>query len=227
MLGDGSAAISFDYRYRAVNAIWTSVYTTHPDGTITVDNSFKCNDKNLPVIPRVGMRMSLPGNYDQMTYYGRGPWENYIDRKTSCFIDEYTMPVSDNYEPYIRPQENGHRTDTRWVALENKSGIGLLVVGKTPFEFNASIYPLETFDSGEWRDDGATRPANPMQRHRSDVKRGDSVDLFIDACMMGLGGDDSWGQKPHDKYMIKPADMQPLRYSFTLVPVVGDRKQRL
>lgn len=226
-LADGSVQVSFDYRYRRANSVWSAVYTARPDGTIQIDNEFKCNDPDMPVIPRVGMRMTVPGAYDTMTYYGRGPEENYVDRKTASFIDEYTMPVGDNYEPYVRPQENGHRTDTQWAAFENASGAGLMVVGNTPFEWNASIYPLETFDSGEWRDDGATRPANPEQRHTDNVKKGETIDLFIDARMMGLGGDDSWGQKPHEKYMIKPADMHPLRYSFTLVPLAGDRKQRL
>lgn len=217
-LDNGCVEIACDYEYRDADARWNATYTVRPDGVITIDNTLLCRDPETPVLPRAGMRMQLPGRYSTLKYYGRGPWENYTDRKTSTFVDLYTLPVSEMYEPNVRPQENNHRTDTRWLALESPSGAGLLVVGAEPFEFNASNYPLETLDSGDFRDDGQKRPANPAQRHLCDAKPQNLVDLFIDAKMMGIGGDNSWELPPHDEYLLKAADCAPLRYSFSLVP---------
>ena len=150
------------------------------------------------MIPRVGLRMQLPGDFTKLEYYGRGPGENYIDRRTSCFIGKYQTEIADLNEPYVRPQENNHRTDISWLALSGENT--LLIVADSLLEFNVSNYPLESLDSGEHRDDGRQRPENPRQRHNCDPKPANLVDLFIDYRMMGVGGDDSWGAKPHKAY---------------------------
>ncbi len=243
-LANGSVAVSCEYDYRNTNSVWKSVYTVRPDGAVTVDNTFFCYNEKAPAIPRIGMRMQLPASLDQLTYYGRGPWDNYVDRKTSTFVDLYTIPVKDMYEAHVRPQENSHHTDTQWLSLTSKSGQGLKVIatpaegvevadGPAVFEFNASNYLLETFDSGRHRDDDEQRPVNPQQRHQNHAVPTTSpaapagttplVDLFIDARMMGLGGDNSWGARPLNKYMLQPADFtpaKPLRFAFTLLPTL-------
>ena len=110
------------------------------DGVINVDNTFTVNNKDVPAIPRIGLRMQMPVDFTDLTYYGRGPWENYQDRKTSCFVGEYSCRVADMFEPYIRPQENSHRTDVIWFSLSDKKGKGLLVVADDKLEMNVSNY---------------------------------------------------------------------------------------
>lgn len=140
------------------------------------------------MIPRVGLRMQLSDALTTLTYYGRGPKENYSDRRTSQFVGEYSTPVKDLYEPYVRPQENNHRTDIYWCALTYKSQEGLLFVADKTFELNASNYPLESLDSGDTIDNGAPRTDKTNHRHLTDPKPEKLVDLFIDYRMMGVGG---------------------------------------
>lgn len=98
-----------------------------------------------PMIPRVGLRMQLQETFTDLTYYGRGSKENYRDRRTSQFIGEYTIPLKDMYEPYVRPQENNHRTDIYWCALTDKTQRGLLLIADRTFELNASNYPWKVW----------------------------------------------------------------------------------
>ncbi len=213
---DNTVRVVCQYSYSQTQSDWEIAYTIFGNGVIKVDNTFELNDPKAPMIPRVGLRMQLPGNFTHLEYYGRGPWENYIDRRTSCFIGRYQCEIDDLYEPYVRPQENNHRTDVSWLALSGKNT--LLIVADSLLEFNASNYPLETFDSGESRDDGRQRPENPQQRHNCDPKPANMVDLFIDYRMMGVGGDNSWGAKPHKAYQISPAAGK-ISYGFSLIPL--------
>ncbi|HIZ27498.1 MAG TPA: DUF4981 domain-containing protein [Candidatus Barnesiella merdipullorum] len=216
--GDGNhPRIITRYAYAQTGAEWTTTYTLLGNGVIKVDNTLTFDNPRAPMIPRVGLRMQLPSSFTHLEYYGRGPWENYIDRRTSCFVGRYQAEIADLYEPYVRPQENNHRTDVSWLALSGDPG-KLLIVADSLVEFNASNYTLESLDSGNSRDDGRQRPENPQQRHCCDPKPAQLVDLFIDYRMMGLGGDDSWGAKPHKRYQINPAD-GTITYGFTLVPL--------
>lgn len=217
---NSACEIHCTYSYVQPGADWTTIYKIYENGVIRIDNSLVITNPDAPMIPRVGLRMQLPVNFETLTYYGRGPWENYQDRKTSCFIDKYTLNVKDLYEPYVRPQENNHRTDIQWFALTNKKGAGLLVVPDKTIEMNVSNYPLEMLDSGDSRDDGRYRPAVPKQRHSIDAQPQNLMDVFIDYKMMGLGGDNSWGFRPHKKYQIDPA-ADRISYGFALVPFSG------
>ncbi len=212
---DKSVCVVSRYTYPSTQTEWEITYTLYGNGVIKVDNLLNVADANAPSIPRIGLRMQMPDSFTALEYYGRGPWENYIDRKTSCFIGRYTANVADLYEPYVRPQENNHRTDVSWFALSGQQG-GLLVVADSLLEFNASNYTLESLDSGDARDDGRQRPATPTQRHYCDPKPAGLVDLFIDYRMMGLGGDDSWGARPLKKYQITPGSYS---YGFALIPL--------
>lgn len=205
------------YLYPQTRSEWEISYTIFGNGVIKVDNTFEVSDLQAPMIPRVGLRMQLPDSFTRLEYYGRGPWENYIDRRTSCFIGRYEANIADLYEPYVRPQENNHRTDVSWFALTGKKN-ALLIVADSLLEFNVSNYPLESFDSGERRDDGRQRPENPQQRHNCDPKPAELVDLFIDYRMMGVGGDHSWGAQPHEEYQINLAPGK-ISYGFSLIPL--------
>ena len=152
------------------------------------------------------MNFILPKEYDHVKWYGRGPHENYQDRKESAFIGIYEASVSDLYFPYIRPQENGYRTENRWVELTNASGKGLKFTGLPLVSFSAHHNYISDFDPG----------MRKQQRHTIDIKPRDFISLNIDYKQTGVGGDNSWGAKPHEKYQLKP---QNYRYSFWIQPI--------
>ncbi len=214
--GDHSV-VSCTYEFPGTESHWDITYTIYENGIIKVDNKFVSTNEKTPMIPRVGLRMQLPIDFDNLTYYGRGPKENYRDRRTSQFYGEYKTNVKDNYEPYIRPQENNHRTDIRWCALTNKSGKGILFIADRTFELNASPYTLESFDSGDSIDNGDPVTDKTNHRHLTDPLPQKLIDLFIDYRMMGVGGDNSWGALPHEKYLIF-AGKEPITYGFSIVP---------
>lgn len=210
--------VTCTYRFPEADATWDITYKIYANGVIKVDNRFVSANEKTPMIPRIGLRMQMPVAFTTLTYYGRGPEENYRDRRTSQFIGEYSTPIKNMYEPYIRPQENNHRTDIYWCALTNKSGAGLLLVADRTFELNASNYPLETLDSGDDIHNAAPRTAETDHRHLTDPKPEKMVDLFVDYRMMGLGGDDSWGALAHEPYLIRTGVQNAVEYGFTLVP---------
>lgn len=182
-------------------------YSIYGNGEIKVDYSFKANKTDVSEIPRIGVVFRMPKEFDNLTYYGRGPWENYIDRNTAAFIGIYQSKVADQYVKYGRPQENGHKTDTRWLTLTNQSGLGFKIVANDrPIEFNALHYSTDDLDEGKKK----------TFRTPIDIKQRDFVEVHIDTKMMGVGGDDSWGSKPHKPYMFYTD--QTYTYSFTLSP---------
>ncbi len=208
------------YFLPAVSTRFESIYTIHPDGLVKVANTLYSAADEVD-IPRIGMRMELPRSYENMTYYGRGPWENYRDRKHSTFIDIYKTKVKDLYVPYIRPQENGNRTDVRWVALSNSKDDGLLVISDSykGLNINASHTPNADFDVTKGLDydkeKSRTKEIN-FSKHTTDIKPQNLTELFIDMNQRGLGGDDSWWSKPRQKNMSF-ADKKH-SYSFYLLP---------
>ncbi|MHB9054604.1 MAG: glycoside hydrolase family 2 TIM barrel-domain containing protein [Paludibacteraceae bacterium] len=209
--------VTCNYIYTQTNAKWNVIYSVNNDGSVHVENSFDASASELPLIPRIGMRVQLTKDFMNAEYYGRGPWENYSDRKTNTFIDRYKTPIMDNVTKYVLPQENGHHTDTKWLALTQKSGKGLLFVTDTEFEFNVSNYLLETVSNGEELNNGKPRGTYPPNKHLNDYKPSDKVDLFIDYRMQGVGGNNSWGAWPEEQYQIKPKST-PVSYSFTMIP---------
>jgi beta-galactosidase len=164
--------------------------------------------------------MQIPKEFDIMTWFGRGPHENYSDRKSSAKVDIYSGKVSDQNHPYIRPQESGNKTDVRWATFRNVAGDGLLVRGL--LSLNASHYLQEDYDHGFGEiKSGATGniKTTKQQRHSIDMVGRDLINLDIDLIQMGLGGEDSWWAQPLEKYQIKPKNYD---YSFTLMPIKSD-----
>ncbi len=213
-----TTTITAKYVYPSSNSIWEVTYTIYNDGTIRVDNTFDASESDTELIPRIGMRMQLPASVVNAEYYGRGPWGNYSDRKTSTFVDRYQSPVSEMVTKYVAPQENDHHTDTKWLALTQKSGRGLLFVADDNFEFNASNYLLETISKEETLNNDVSIGTAPLNKHTNDYKPSQLVDLFIDHSMQGVGGNNSWGALPLDEYLIKPAN-SPITFSFTIIPI--------
>ena len=213
-----TTSVSYKFSYPESESTWNVTYTIHNDGTIRVDNTFDASKSDMDLIPRIGMRMQLPFSVVNAEYYGRGPWGNYSDRKTSTFVDRYQSRIADMVTKHVAPQENAHHTDASWLALTQKSGKGLLFVADETFEFNASNYLLETISNGETLNNDAAVGTVPLNKHINAYKPSQLVDLFIDYRMQGVGGNNSWGQLPMEDYLIRPKTT-PVSYGFTIIPI--------
>ncbi|HET8656436.1 MAG TPA: glycoside hydrolase family 2 TIM barrel-domain containing protein [Longimicrobiaceae bacterium] len=193
-------------------ATFATTYTVLGTGDILVENDFRKSSPDLPELPRIGMNLVMPGDFEQMTWLGRGPFENYWDRKTAAEVGLYTSSVRDQYVPYIRPQENGNKTDVRWVALTDSTGVGLLAVGMPLLEVTAHNNLIDAFESPGA---GYIPRERSVNRHASDVKPRDLVSLDLDLHQMGVGGDNSWGAQTHEQYrLLAPS----YHYAFRLRP---------
>ena len=162
---------------------------------------FENEEKRLPELPRFGVTMELPIQFENVKWYGRGPHENYSDRKTSAFIGIYNNTITEQYHPYIRPQENGNKTENRWLTLTNSEGVGLKIIGQPLFDFSAQKFTTDDFDLG-----GFEKPF----KHTYDLIPKDFITLHVDFGQMGVGGDDSWGAHTHDEFKLfaKPYSIQ-------------------
>lgn len=186
----------------------TVTYTVYADGVIKTAFAFTPGSKALPEIPRLGMRMILQGEYDQMTWLGRGPQENYWDRKSGSDIDLYKASVWEQYHPYVRAQETANKSDVRWVALQNTSGEGVLVqTACQPLSVSAWNFPMESI---------YYIPSMTKHIHGGSIEKQDMVWLNVDSKQMGVGGDNTWGAQTHPEYTITPVAQE---YSFYLIPV--------
>jgi beta-galactosidase len=200
-------------------ATYSTIYSVYDNGEILVSNSFKKTDANLPEIVRMGMNLQMPRQYDQMSWFGRGPHESYWDRKTSALVSKYAGSVADQFQAYLRPQENGNKTDVRWVAITNASGKGLMFIGQPLVEATASHVIMEDLESPQ-RTDGRHREGEkPVNRHTIDVKFRDLTSVNIDFKQMGVGGDDSWGAVTHPEYRLTE---DTYSYSFMIKPLKGE-----
>ncbi|WP_094123125.1 beta-galactosidase small subunit [Hymenobacter coccineus] len=206
-VGEQTAAglpITVEYLLADLGVPYTVQYLVAPDGAVQVTAAIDMTGKQLPELPRFGMRLELPGRFGQLAYYGRGPWENYSDRYTASFLGTYRDSVRRQLTAnYIRPQESGYRTDVRWLTLSDAAGQGLRIEGAQPLCFSA--LPTRT----EFLDPGLTK----KQQHTNDVRSFDYVCLQIDLKQRGVGGDNSWGALPHDQYRL--LDKQ-YSYTYTL-----------
>ena len=181
-----------------VGADLTMTYTITTDGRIKVDMDYQPTATDIPLIPKFGMRMRLPADYTQINYYGRGPWENYPDRKNSAFLGIYEMPLKDYETEYIHPQDNGNRCDVRWFEIAGKTN-KLRIEGCQPLCIRA-------WDYGEEDLKGVSHP--------NEIRRGRFVNLNIDLNIHGVGGADTWGKRTLPQYTID--GNRPHHYSFIL-----------
>jgi len=200
----GPAEIEFRVRGRLpdVESANEIVYTVFGNAEVEIDNSFQPGEGELPELPRFGMQMTLPDAFETVTWYGRGPHESYWDRQAGAAVGVYTGTVDDQFFDYSEPQENGNKTDVRWVSLTRPDGVGIQAVGLQPLSVNALRYTTEAMETA---------------KHRYQMQRRDFVTLNLDLGQTGVGGDDSWGARPHPEYTL---EAQPYRYTFKLRPVV-------
>lgn len=184
------------------------VYTMFPSGVIKVD--YWLNVKpGLPNIPKVGMQTCINKNFTQIEYFGRGPMENYIDRRYGSDVGLYNQNIYDFVEPNVVPQENGNRTDLRWMYLSDpKTKDGLLIVADSLLSMSAWPYTEANIEGA---------------KHTNELKAADHITLNIDLVQMGVGGNDSWSDvaAPLEQYQVKA---QPYHYSFYIVPLNSKNK---
>lgn len=194
-------------------AKYESVYKVYGDREIEVVNNFKTIAEKLPEIPRMGMNLQLAREYENMQWLGRGPQENYCDRNTGALVGLYNGKVKDQYWAYIRPQENGNKTDVRWVAFTNNEGNGLLSIGSPLLSVSAHHNLMEDFESPVRTIGRIYDGKEVVNRHISDVKERNLVSVNLDYKQMGVGGDNSWGARTHKQYLITDKEYS---YSFRL-----------
>ena len=202
-----TATVTATYRMEEQDADLQTLYKITPDGKVQVTMHFTPGKKPLSEMPRLGMRMILPAEYEMMTWLGRGPQETYADRKTGALIGLYNATVWEQFHPYVRAQETANHCDVRWVALRNAAGEGLLVVGEEPLSVSAWNFPMEDIEY---------RPSQVERRHGGSILKKDIIWLNIDHQQMGVGGDNTWGAQVHPEYTITPHEW---KYSFTLQPL--------
>ncbi|GKQ35916.1 beta-galactosidase [Streptomyces sp. A012304] len=187
---------------------YTTTYTVFGNAEIKVDHTLHPGSASLPYIPEVGSILFLPARLEHIHYYGRGPEENHWDRNNATDVGLYSGTVTGQWTPYLRPQENGNKTDVRWVALTDRDGVGLLATGEPLLEVNASHFTPEDLSAGV--------------RHDYQLTPRKEVVLRLNHRQMGVGGDNSWGAHTHDEYKLF-AD-RDYAYTYRLRPLTDVRR---
>jgi beta-galactosidase len=181
-------------------------YTIDSDGKILVENDFVKKQGQHTMMPKFGNILVIANQYRNLAYYGRGPWENYVDRNYSSDIGIYSSTVDEQYFPYVRPQESGNKTDVRWIALTDKKGQGIRITGNVPFEFSALPYSIEDLDPEQERN----------QYHSGELNKRREVYLNVDFRQMGVAGIDSWWSLPLEQYRV---NYDSYNYKYIIEPV--------
>ena len=175
-------------------------------GAVKVTEDFKATEgAKVSDMFRFGMLLQMPYTMEKSNYYGRGPVENYSDRKDCMRIAIYSDEADNQYFPYIRPQESGTKSDIRWWKQTDATGLGLQVKSCTPFYASALHFDTEELDDGDEKE----------QRHSFDLKKSKYTNLFLDAAHMGVGGENSWGAWPLEKYRVHYGNKT---FNFVLIP---------
>lgn len=211
-LSDGVVRVVADLDCRAKKGVGykhTISYTVLGGGTVNLDNSLTPYGglNNLNKLPKLGLEMFVAAGFDNFTWLGRGPQESYRDRKTGAYVDVYRGRVAEQYEEYVRPQENGNKTDVRWAALTDNDGDGVLIVPENPLSVSVHHNTADEYD---------------VARHPTDIEPRDEIVLCIDTEHMGLGGA-SCGPRPLRKYRL---EAKPASFSLSLRPCGNDIPMR-
>jgi len=204
---DGLAVVRAKYDISVVSGKLAMTYRINNAGAIEVTESFEADpEAKVSNMFRFGVQMPMPKSFERVVYYGRGPVENYSDRKDSMPLGIYDQTVTEQFYPYIRPQENGTKSDIRWWRIVDASGRGLEVRAEEPFSASALHYRVSTLDDGPVKG----------QRHSGELDEDPVTNLLIDKAQMGLGCVNSWGAIPLSDYMLPYGDYS---FRFVLTPV--------
>jgi len=182
-----------------------TIYTVYGSGEILI-NYILIPDKDLPEIPRIGMQMQMPGEFSTMQWFGRGPQESYWDRKDGYAVGLYEENVYKPEHIYVRPQENGNKTDVRWASWTNSKGTGLAAIGQPLIYASAWPYTMDDLEKA---------------RHINELPTRETITVNIDYKQTGVAGDNSWGARPHDQYTLFAN--QPYQWKVRLVPLTKKR----
>ena len=206
-IADQQAIIEAAYELPEVSAKLNLTYVINNEGTMKVTQKMTA-DKNAKVANmfRFGMQMQMPRSFDQVEYYGRGPVENYIDRTGNADLGIYRQSVAEQFYSYIRPQENGTKSDLRWWKTLNVSGHGIQVVAAKPFSASALHYTIESLDEG----------THKQQGHSPEVEEANLTNFCFDLIQAGLGCEDSWGRIARPEYQVPYGDYE---FTFILKPM--------
>ena len=204
----GVATVTARYALERTGGTLTLEYRIDNAGEIAVHEALEADDERsgVPDLMRFGMRMRMPAAFDRIDYYGRGPWENYADRKDGALLGRYRQAVEEQFYPYIRPQETGTKSDVRRWRQHDPAGRGVEITAAAPFSASALHYAQEALDEG----------LSKRQGHSPEVEADDAVWLTIDKAQYGLGGIDSWGQITEPEYRLPYGDYE---FRFLIRPV--------
>ena len=204
----GIAVVTARYDMEKIDAVLTLEYRLNNAGEITVREQLTAGERtDVPDMMRFGMRMRMPAAYDRIDYYGRGPWENYADRKDAALLGRYRQTVDEQFYPYIRPQETGTKSDVRRWRQSDITGRGIEVVASEPFSASALNYSREALDEG----------LTKKQGHSQEIEPDRAVWLTIDKKQCGLGCIDSWGQHTQPEHRLPYKDYT---FEFKITPCI-------
>ena len=207
---DGMAFVKAEYAMPGVKSQLTLTYLINNKGAVKITQQLLAGkDEKVADLFRFGMQLPMPKNYETIEYWGRGPIENYSDRNNSTFIAIYRQTVSEQFYPYIRPQENGNKTDIRYWKMINEKGKGIKIVAEQPFSASALHYTIEQLDEGMTK----------HQMHSHEIEPADVTNLLIDKVQMGLGCINSWGALPLKDYLLPYQDYE---FTFVISPIEND-----
>ncbi|MEO9869398.1 beta-galactosidase, LacZ type [Ekhidna sp.] len=196
--GESQVVIKTTHWLPGVSASYKTIYIIR-SSQIDLSVDFNPATSN-PEIPRVGWQFQMDDQYDSWSWYGRGPHENYSDRKLGAAIGKYEISVVNDFFHYIQPQESNNRTDVRWMSLTNSSREGLKFIGEPTLSGSAWPYTMNDLQEA---------------KHIYELPERENITVNIDHVQMGVGGDDSWTiwAKPHEPFRIKP---ERIKYGFTI-----------
>jgi beta-galactosidase len=195
--------VSSSYDFPSSNSSMTTTYTVYGDGSVLVENEFS-GDPNQPIMPKLGLQMEIPKGFDNLTWFGKGPHETYIDRQLGSDIGLYQESVLNDYHAYIRPQESSNKIEVRWFALTDSNQKGLKISAVSS-NLSMSAWPYSPEDIND-------------AKHIYELTPKDHITVNVDYRQMGVGGDDTWSFKalPHEEYRIPSGNYS---YSFVIQPV--------
>jgi len=201
----------------------TTVYTVDGDGSVQVAVEIDCRTVGVPTLARVGLRMRLEPELEDLCFFGRGPHENYNDRKSSAHFGLHRSNVREQFVPYIVPGECGGRTDTTWVSAQDRAGRGLVAIAGEPSASTAcfALFSAQPFSAEELAAARHTSELGGIDLDGASEVRPQGIHLSLDHRHMGIGGDVGWLPCVHRQFLVEP---DIFRYSLRLVPLRGGSK---
>jgi beta-galactosidase len=196
---DNLIAVKFDMNLPTIGANYSLNYQLNGEGKLHVEASYTPLSDTIPLIPKFGMRVRFSENYNVIDWYGRGPYENYPDRKTASLIGLYNSSLENFITPYPAPQDNANRCDVRWFAIRAQNDRMIKISGLQPLCFRAWPYSEDDLENSG---------------HDYQLPKRDFINLNIDLNIHGVGGDDTWGAKTMDKYTMD--GNKPYQYGFVM-----------